>query len=79
MRVRGHGQIPGADETAMKRVVAEIGPVAVGVDSSNWSFLFYSDGVYEEAKCEPEKMDHAVIVVGYGTENGTDYWLIKNR
>ncbi len=24
------------------------------------------------------KINHAVTVVGYGTQNGVDYWLIKN-
>jgi C1A family cysteine protease len=79
MRVRGYGQIQAADEATIKRVIAELGPVAVGVDSTNWSFTYYSDGIYDEPKCSPAKMDHAVIIVGYGTENGKDYWLIKNR
>jgi len=29
--------------------------------------------------CTDEDLDHAVVVVGYGTHQGTPYWLIKNR
>ena len=35
-------------------------------------------GIYYEPYCDSIKVDHAVLVVGYGTENGQDYWLVKN-
>ena len=33
--------------------------------------------VYDDPKCTG-RINHAVLVVGYGNENGKDYWLIKN-
>lgn len=66
------------DENELKRVVALYGPVAAGVDASLWGFEHYASGIYSDSKCDSINVNHAVIVMGYGTENGQDYWLIKN-
>lgn len=36
-------------------------------------------GIFEEPDCNPNNLNHAVVLVGYGTEGGQDYWIIKNR
>lgn len=36
-------------------------------------------GVFSSRWCNEEKINHAVLTVGYGTtEGGTDYWIVKN-
>ena len=70
--------IPQGIEKALMKAVATIGPFSVTIDASQESFQFYSTGVYHEPNCTPDGLDHGVLVVGYGTENGHDYWLVKN-
>lgn len=36
-------------------------------------------GIYDEPNCDPNRLSHAVLLVGYGSEEGQDYWIIKNR
>ena len=50
----------------------------MGIDASRPTFHFYKSGVYHDHKCSSVHLDHGVLVVGYGTEDGKDYWLVKN-
>ncbi|XP_056132803.1 procathepsin L [Lampris incognitus] len=77
-RITDYRFIPKGDEQALADAVATIGPVTVAIDAYHSSFLFYSSGIYEEPNCNPNNLSHAVLLVGYGSEKGQDYWLIKN-
>ncbi|XP_036449130.1 cathepsin L1-like isoform X3 [Colossoma macropomum] len=65
-------------EDALKNAVATIGPISVAIDVSPHSFQLYKSGVYDEPACSSTKATHAVLAVGYGTDHGKDYWLVKN-
>ena len=66
------------DEAAMLKALQTVGPISVAVDAIHTSFFAYSSGIYSEPQCSKTTVNHAVLIVGYGTYNGTDYWLIKN-
>jgi cathepsin L len=74
----GYVDVASGDESALQKAVATVGPVSVAIDASNYSFQLYKDGVYDEASCSSTMLDHGVLAVGYGTDSGTDYWLVKN-
>nr|XP_033781314.1 cathepsin K-like [Geotrypetes seraphini] len=74
----GFKEIPPGNEKALKRAVARVGPVAIGIDASLPSFHFYSKGVYYDSDCNREDINHAVLVVGYGKRMGIKHWIVKN-
>ncbi|KMZ71835.1 Cathepsin L-like cysteine proteinase [Zostera marina] len=66
-------------EDELKHAVGLIRPVSVAYQVIH-DFRFYKSGVFTSENCGSGSMDvnHAVLAVGYGVENGMPYWLIKN-
>uniref|UniRef100_A0A8C9R3J2 Cathepsin S-like n=1 Tax=Scleropages formosus TaxID=113540 RepID=A0A8C9R3J2_SCLFO len=60
------------------RTVSAVGPVSIGINSLLPSFHHYRGGIYNDIHCSNLKINHAVLVVGYGTDKGQDYWLVRN-
>merc|ERR1719273_1804381 len=64
------------NEDKLKKLVYKYGAVATGIYASDRGLSNVNKGVFD--KCSTTKINHAVTVVGYGTQNGKPYWLIKN-
>ena len=58
--------------------VASMGPAAIAIDASHFSFQLYSRGIYDESACSSYNLDHGVGCVGFGTEDGVNYWIVRN-
>lgn len=69
---------PGTDEAYIKSYLWANGPIAVAINAA--PLQYYSSGIINlnSYYCDPTNLDHSVLLVGYGTSNGLDYWIAKN-
>jgi len=71
----GYTDVTKNSDSAMMSALAK-NPVAIAIEADQSAFQLYKSGVFT-GTCGAN-LDHGVLAVGYGTESGTDYYLVKN-
>jgi hypothetical protein len=73
--VKSYVDVATSDDAAMMAALAQQ-PVSVAIEADQRDFQLYRSGVFT-GSCGTT-LDHGVLAVGYGTENGVDFYKIKN-
>lgn len=73
--ITGFRNVPPKDDSALMEAVSKQ-PVSVAIEADQMAFQLYNHGILTK-ECGA-KLDHGVLLVGYGTEDGVDYWKVKN-
>jgi cathepsin F len=78
VQVRGWKVLDTNDEDEIARILMEKGPLSIGINADN--LQLHQKGIYDESKqsCPVDNLNHAVLIVGFGEEQGEKYWIIKN-
>jgi len=75
--ITGYNNLPPNDQGAIMSHIAHNGPLAISVAASN--FKNYHGGVFDGCSYDENiQLNHAVQLVGWGSENGVDFWIVRN-
>ncbi|EFX78290.1 hypothetical protein DAPPUDRAFT_246512 [Daphnia pulex] len=78
-KISTYGNLQPLNATNMQLAVQSNGSISVAITVTN-SFFYYSGGTYNDVACDNKTIpiNHAVVIVGYGAANATNYWIVRN-
>ena len=76
VQVQSYYDVTANDSQALLDAIA-LGPVSVAIEADQTVFGHYTGGIITGPACGTN-LDHGVLAVGYGEENGTQFIIVKN-
>jgi cathepsin F len=64
------------DEDVIAQQLYTYGPISIAINAG--PMQTYLGGIADPLFCDPNKLDHGVLIVGYGVSGTKPYWIIKN-
>lgn len=75
IKILDYNNMLGVSADNLKKVLAAVGPVSIGINAYDEMFASYQTGIYKNVKLGSKNLDHSVLLVGY---KGNSYWIVKN-
>lgn len=78
LKIGGYNLLETKDEDHIRDFLYMNGPLAIAMNAN--MLQFYTGGVLEgdDYLCDPDSINHAITLVGWGVEGNTPYWICKN-
>jgi C1A family cysteine protease len=76
VNVKSYTNVPANSVAQLKAAITKA-PVSVTIEADKTVFQQYTSGVMDSKACGTS-LDHAVAAVGFGTESGQDYYIVRN-
>lgn len=77
VKTTGVGNNVTANSVEQLKAAIDIGVVSVAIEADRPAFQLYKSGIFDSSSCGTT-LDHGVALVGYGSEDGTDYYILRN-
>ncbi|KAK4259620.1 hypothetical protein QN277_005932 [Acacia crassicarpa] len=76
VKINSYEKVPRSDEALLCATAQQ--PITVALDATY--IQLYKDGIFDGGNCKRDStyINHAVLIVGYGSNDGKDYWIVKN-
>eukprot|EP00091_Calanus_sinicus_P005876 TRINITY_DN163_c0_g2_i1.p1 TRINITY_DN163_c0_g2~~TRINITY_DN163_c0_g2_i1.p1 ORF type:complete len:212 (-),score=50.53 TRINITY_DN163_c0_g2_i1:37-597(-) len=75
--ITGYDNLPANDQEAIMNHIGTVGPLAISVAAN--TFKDYHGGIFSGCSYDENiQLNHSVQLVGYGSEGGVDYWIVRN-
>ncbi len=77
-KITSFGRVESGNQEAIKQAIMANGGVSAGINAS--LLMIYKSGILKSEECPRTvaNLNHAVTIIGWGSENGDGYWIVQN-